>query len=127
VLEFHQLDAAPETLCDLGHERRASQLNARAGGRSHLGGKRLTRGFVETEGMVEEEFRETAGREEREAAVVTGTAASVSTITVEPVPSKQCRVGCGPGPGLDRIPCDFANMPDGDHGRVTTRCLPHAA
>jgi hypothetical protein len=97
-LSFISSTPLPKRSAIWSHERRASQLNARAGGRSHLGGKRLTRGFVETEGMVEEEFRETAGREEREAAVVTGTAASVSTITVEPVPSKQCRVGCGPGP-----------------------------
>jgi hypothetical protein len=51
-----------------------------------VGREWLTAARVEANGVVEEEFREAAGAEPREAAVVSLTPKGKSPITLEPVP-----------------------------------------
>src|SRR5215218_5553457 len=69
--------------------------------------------------MIEEELREPARCKPRETAVVAGTPEGVSPVTVEPVPSKKCRVRCRTGHRLDGITHEFANVPELDHPAAT--------
>src|SRR5262249_5379844 len=65
------------------------------------------------------ELREAARREPREAARISHTSEGESPITVEPVPPKKCGHRRRPSHGLDRIPHNFANMPDVNHSDVS--------
>jgi hypothetical protein len=86
-----------------------------------VGREWLTAARVQPNGVVQEEFREAARAEPREAAVVSLTPEGKSPITFEPVPPKKCRLRRGSSQGLDRIPYDLANMPDLNHRDVTLR------
>jgi hypothetical protein len=88
-----------------------------------VGGKRLAAHLVDSDGLVEQEFREATSREPGKSAAVFHPPKRESPITVEPVPTQHRRIGRDAGDRLDRVACDFVNASDVNH-RATLYNMP---
>jgi hypothetical protein len=115
VLELHQFHAAPKTLADLALELYAAKLHVRSGRCAYVSWQGLACTLVETERVVQNEFRDAARGKPREAAVISQAPEGEAPITIETVPPEKCRLGHGTSHRLDGIPHKFANMPEVTH------------
>ena len=77
--------------------------------------------LVESERVVQKEFRDAARGKPREAAVISQAPEGEAPITIESVPPEKCRLRHGTSHRLDGIPHEFAYMPDFIHHTVTIR------
>ena len=113
--------ADAHALGDLTLEFYAAELHMRPTRYAYVRRQGLARTLVETERVVQKEFREAARGKPREAAVISQAPEGEAPIAIQAVPAEKGRLRHGTSHRLDRIPHQFANMPEFMYHTVTKR------